>query len=398
MVGWTQRVITGCFMVSRNSLARQNVIQLDPGLRNAQVVEFENRLGEKVVGQERAVGKIAEIYQVYLANLSNPYKPLGNLLFLGPTGSGKTHIVESAAQILFGTSQAVLKIDCAEFQHTHEIAKLIGSPPGYLGHRETPPALSQEILDRYRSQVNDFSLVLFDEIEKASEALWKLLLGILDKATLTLGDNRKVDFSKSVIFMTSNLGAKEASQLIENSIGFAPVANRYGENGDLDQKIYRTALEAARKKFAPEFMNRIDSVVVFRTLKAIDYQKILDLELSSIQERVFQSTADKFFFRCTKDAKQFLLSEGIHPTFGARNLKRVLERKIVVPIANLLATSQLATGDFLTVDYDASRGKLIFFKEEKVTNRKGKVEELSEPKLNQVAMRAHQEKDNAVAA
>jgi ATP-dependent Clp protease ATP-binding subunit ClpB len=385
-------------MVSRNSLSRKKVTRLNPELRNARVAEFEDRLGKKVVGQERAVGKIAEIYQVYLANLSDPHRPLGTLLFLGPTGSGKTHVVESAAQIFFGTAQALLKIDCAEFQHTHEIAKLIGSPPGYLGHRETPPALTQQVLNQYRSQDNDFSLVLFDEIEKASEALWKLLLGILDKATLTLGDNRKVDFSKAIIFMTSNLGAKEMSHLFENSLGFAPVSSRHMENGDLDQKIYRTAFEAARKSFAPEFMNRIDSVVVFRTLKDTHFQEILELELSSIQERVFQGSAQPFSFCCTTDAKQYLLRQGIHSSFGARNLKRVLEREIVIPMANLLATGQLVTGDFLTVDYDGSRGRPIFFKEEKVPTRQSKLEGLSEPKLDQVAIAAHQDKDSAVAA
>ncbi len=143
--------------------------------------------------------------------MNPPGRPIGNFLFLGPTGSGKTRIVEATAEALLKNPRAVIKIDCAEFQHSHEIAKLIGSPPGYLGHRETHPLLSQEVLNQYHTDTIKLSFVLFDEIEKASDALWNLLLGILDKATLTLGDNRKVDFSRAMIFMTSNLGASEMS-------------------------------------------------------------------------------------------------------------------------------------------------------------------------------------------
>src|SRR5438093_5561361 len=253
-------------------------VLLDPEMRSAEVLDFERRLLGKIVGQDRAVRRIVNMYQIYLAGMAMPNRPIGNLLFLGPTGSGKTRIVEASAEILFGSPRAFIKIDCAEFQHTHEIAKLIGSPPGYLGHKETPPVLTQEVLDRHRNNRNDFSLVLFDEIEKASPALWRLLLGILDKATLTLGDNRKVDFSRTIIFMTSNLGAKELSQLLEGYIGFAPAATQEVERGDLDQKIYRTALEAAKRNFSREFMNRIDSVVVDGGLQQNNFQSILDLD------------------------------------------------------------------------------------------------------------------------
>src|SRR6266498_1359699 len=171
--------------------------------------EFEAKLSSRIVGQERAVRQTSDLYQVFLAGMNPPNQPVGTMLFLGPTGSGKTRVVEAAAEVLFGDPNAVVKIDCAEFQHSHEIAKLIGSPPGYLGHRETSPLLSQENLDRFKTEETPLSLVLFDEIEKASDALWNLLLGILDKGTLTLGDTRKVDFSRSMIFMTSNVGARE---------------------------------------------------------------------------------------------------------------------------------------------------------------------------------------------
>src|SRR4029453_16163958 len=196
-------------------------IVLDPTIKSPEAQDFERKLFAKVVGQERAVRRISSLYQIYLSGMASPGRPIGNLLFLGPTGSGKTRVVEAAAEILFGDFNAVIKIDCAEFQHSHEIAKLVGSPPGYLGHRETSPLLTQENLDRFQTEDTPLSLVLFDEIEKASDALWRLMLGILDKATLTLGDNRRVDFSRSLIIMTSNLGAREMSELMEGRIGFA---------------------------------------------------------------------------------------------------------------------------------------------------------------------------------
>jgi ATP-dependent Clp protease ATP-binding subunit ClpA len=296
--------------------------------------------------------------------MQNPGRPIGTMLFLGPTGSGKTRVVEAAAEVLFSDTNAVVKIDCAEFQHSHEIAKLIGSPPGYLGHRETAPMLTQENLDKYHTETDKLTFVLFDEIEKASDALWQLLLGILDKATLTLGDNRKVDFSHCMIFLTSNLGAKEMSELITGSIGFAPARGKGMMEDDVDQKIYRTASEAAKRKFSPEFMNRIDKVVVFRSLKEHHLRQILELELAQVQNRIMKGTGEKFVFKCTDEAKKFLLDEGIDFKYGARHLKRSIERFLVYPISNLVATEQVATGDLVLIDYDGATGKLVFTKEE----------------------------------
>jgi ATP-dependent Clp protease ATP-binding subunit ClpA len=286
-----------------------------------------------------------------------------NLLFLGPTGSGKTRLVEATAEVLFGDARAVVKVDCAEFQHSHEIAKLIGSPPGYLGHRETPPLITQETLDQRHTEKLKLSLVLFDEIEKASDALWQLLLGILDKGTLTLGDNRRVDFSRSMIFLTSNLGSHEVMNLMNGGLGFA--SSRADEDEELDQKIYRTATEAARRKFSPEFMNRIDKVIVFRALTREHLEKILDIELGRVQQRIINATeGHQFVFRCTPEARDFLLREGTDMKFGARHLKRSIERHLVSPLSNLLATGQISLGDLITVDFDMPVGKLIFLKEE----------------------------------
>lgn len=339
-------------------------VQLDPDRKSPRAQEFEEKLARLIVGQERAVRRIAGLYQIYLANMQNPGRPIGTFLFLGPTGSGKTRVVEAAAEVLFGDPNAVVKVDCAEFQHSHEIAKLIGSPPGYLGHRETSPMLTQENLDRYHTEQDKLTFVLFDEIEKASDALWQLLLGILDKATLTLGDNRRVDFSRTMIFMTSNLGAKEMSELITGSIGFAPAPGGGLGDTEVDQKIYRTALEAARRKFSPEFMNRIDKVVVFRSLREVHLKQILDLELQKVQDRIMGSAGAKFVFQCTDDAKQLLLDEGIDFKYGARHLKRAIERFLVYPLSNLVATDQVMTGDLVHVGLDPDDSKLTFAKEE----------------------------------
>jgi len=265
--------------------------------------------------------------------------------------------------VLFGDPRGIVKVDCAEFQHSHEIAKLIGSPPGYLGHRETQPIITQEVLDQHHSDKVKLSLVLFDEIEKASDALWQLLLGILDKGTLTLGDNRRVDFSRCMIFMTSNLGSHEVMNLMNGGLGFA--ATRSDMDEELDQKIYRAATEAARRKFSPEFMNRIDKVIVFRALTRENLETVLDIELARVQQRIINATDGRqFVFRCTPAARDFLLKEGTDIKFGARHLKRSIERHLVFPMSNLLATQQIQLGDLITVDFDAAMGKLTFARDD----------------------------------
>jgi len=356
-------------------IMKRNLVTLNPEAKSAKAKDFEEGLRARVVGQDRAVRSLTAVYQVFQAGMTSPARPLGTMLFLGPTGSGKTRVVEAAAEVLFGDPNAIIKIDCAEFQHSHEIAKLIGSPPGYLGHRETPPMLKQENIDRFRTVENPFTLVLFDEIEKASDSLWQLLLGVLDKATLTLGDNSRVDFSQTMIFMTSNLGAKEMSELITGSVGFAPARSLNLVETDLDQKIYRTAQDAARKKFSPEFMNRIDKVVVFRSLKHAELRQILDIELRQVQRRIDEGAGERFLFVLTEEAKEFILSEGIEYRYGARHLKRAIERFLVNPIANLAATHQVRLGDVLVVDFDKESSKLVFFRDDAEASRAAAVAE-----------------------
>ena len=334
---------------------------LDPSRRSSDAQDFDNSLRRKIVGQDDAIEKVTEIYQMFLAGLNPPGRPVGNLLFLGPTGSGKTRVVEAVAEALFGDPRAIVKIDCAEFQHSHEIAKLIGSPPGYLGHRETHPLLTQEALNQWHTDRLKLSLLLFDEIEKASDALWQLLLGILDKATLTLGDNRRVDLSQCLIILTSNLGAGEMNELLNGHMGFAQPQTVI--DGKIDSKMNRTATDAARRKFSPEFMNRIDKIVVFKTLRPEHLEKILDIELGLVQQRILQTTGNnQFVFSCTPRVKSLLLEEGTDPKYGARHLKRSIEKNLVFPLANLVATAQIKLGDFIRVDLN-DEGVMTFVKE-----------------------------------
>jgi ATP-dependent Clp protease ATP-binding subunit ClpA len=336
---------------------------LDPTRTGTQAEDLENQLRHFVVGQEEAIHEIVRAYQTHLAGLSPAGRPVGNFLFLGPTGSGKTRIVEATAQSLLKSSRAVIKIDCAEFQHSHEIAKLIGSPPGYLGHRETHAVLSQEVLNQHHTDKTKLSFVLFDEIEKASDALWNLLLGILDKAVLTLGDNRKVDFSSTMIFLTSNLGAAEMSSLVAPRLGFR-VPSRVDSAAKVRAQISRTGIEAARRKFTPEFINRLDKIVVFKSLGHEELCRIVDIELEMVQQRIRTAAASKpFLVNVTDSARRFLLAEGTDPRYGARPLKRAIERLLVQPLSNLIATDQIHRGDCIRVSHSEGSPFLMFLRE-----------------------------------
>ncbi|HYL16933.1 MAG TPA: AAA family ATPase [Terriglobales bacterium] len=342
------------------------VCALDPTRHGEATREFEMFLRNRIVGQDAAIEAVTNMYQMVLVGMAAPDRPIGNLLFLGPTGSGKTYVVEVVAEALFGNPHSFIKVDCAEFQQPHEIAKLIGSPPGYIGHKETPPMLSQEALAQWHTDKLKLSLVLFDEVEKASEALWQLLLGILDRAALTLGDNRHVDLSQCMIFMTSNLGATEMSHLAQGGMGFAVRAAI--EDASLDEKIAGIATEAARRKFSPEFMNRLDKVVVFNTLRPEHLEKILELELAKVQQRITQAAGQSHFtFRCSPEVKRWLLQEGTDARYGARHLKRVIERNIVYALANLVATNQVAAGD--CIDVGLQSDGLAFSKAETVVSQ-----------------------------
>jgi ATP-dependent Clp protease ATP-binding subunit ClpA len=315
------------------------------------------QLAASVAGQETATQALVDMVEAYRAGIGDKTRPAGNALFLGPTGCGKTHTIEALASALFGTSRACIKVDCAEFAHSHEIAKLIGSPPGYLGHRETSPMLTQEALDRFHTDGLKLSILLFDEIEKASDTLWSLLLGIMDKASLTLGDNRVVNFSKVIIVLTSNVGAREMSN---RGIGFLDPTE---ERDDIRRE--KIAISAAKSKFLPELMNRIERVVVFKTLTQLEIQQVLEIELKELEFRLFAASSpltlesdDKFSrivmprfkLAVSPSAKKTLLSEGYSIEYGARALKRVIDTRIQKPIAKLLISGQITAGDTLIID------------------------------------------------
>src|SRR6202140_126809 len=338
-----------------------SILPLDPSKRSTGTMDFETSLRSRIVGQEEGVQALVELYQVFCAGLNSPGRPVGNLLLLGPTGSGKTRIVEAAAEILFGDARAMIKVDCAEFQHSHEIAKLIGSPPGYLGHRETHPLITHSDLAKSHTEKLKLSFLLFDEIEKASDSLWQLLLGMLDKATLTLGDNRKVDLSQTVIFLTSNLGGGEITEMMHGGLGFVQPQDK--PIAGLEKKVERTAMEAARRKFSPEFMNRLDKVVVFHPLQREQLEEVLQIELGNVQRRVLETAKGQFLFRVTGAGRDFLLKEGTDQRYGARHLKRAIERHVVYPLANLLATEQVHLGDLVCIDWDREHMQLTFIRE-----------------------------------
>ena len=331
---------------------------LDLGRKSPKARHFADQLGARIVGQERAVRALSGLYEIFLAGMNPPRRPVGTLLFLGPTGSGKTRVAEAAADVLFGDPCALIKIDCAEFQHSHEIARLIGPPPGYVGHKETAPVFSQENLNRHHTADTRLTIVVFDEIEKASEALWQLLLGILDRATLTLGDNRVVDFSRTIIIMTSNLGAHEMSDVVSGGLGFAPSRSVDGDR--LNRAVQRAGLEAARRRFSPEFMNRIDKSIVFQSLTQSDLRRILDLELQMVQTRLLGAKGVRFRFQCTDEVKAFLVTEGSDAKYGARHLKRAIERHLVLPLSTIVATEQLNPGDMVHVELDEGSDELLF--------------------------------------
>src|SRR5690242_6385880 len=243
-------------------------------------------LSQKVVGQPNATRVIVPYIQMFQAGLAPEGRPVGVFLLLGPTGTGKTKTVEALAEVLHGSEKNVLKVDCGEFQMEHEVAKLIGAPPGYLGHRETQPMLTQQKLNAVTSEKCGLSLVLFDEIEKAAPSMTRLLLGVLDKGILRLGDNSTVNFEKSLVFLTSNLGAREMMKEINPDFGFQSAGTKDRPAGDLTSKLQAIALVAVRKRFSPEFVNRIDCVITYQPLTQESLAAILDHQIDDLQNHV----------------------------------------------------------------------------------------------------------------
>ena len=306
-------------------------------------------LSQKVVGQPTATRVIVPYIQMFQAGLAPEGRPVGVFLLLGPTGTGKTKTVEALAEVLHGSEKNVLKVDCGEFQMEHEVAKLIGAPPGYLGHRETQPMLTQQKLNAVTSEKCSLSLVLFDEIEKAAPSMTRLLLGVLDKGILRLGDNSSVNFEKSLVFLTSNLGAREMMREINPDFGFQSVKGM--ERSDLTSKLQNIALVAVRKRFSPEFVNRIDCIITYQPLTPESLSAILDQHIMDLQNHVNTRLGTRSFgLEVPPESRKFLLDKGTSPEYGARELNRTIHRHLTQPLATLVATNQVNPGARVRVE------------------------------------------------
>lgn len=314
-------------------------------------------LSQKVIGQPAAMKYIVPYIEMFQAGLSPEGRPVGVFLLLGPTGTGKTKTVEALAEVMHGSEKNVLKVDCGEYQMEHEVAKLIGAPPGYLGHRETQPLLTQQKLNAVTSEKCNLSIVLFDEIEKAAPSMTRLLLGILDRAILRLGDNTTVNFENSLIFLTSNLGAREMTRELNPEWGFQSAV--MPDRGEVTSRLESIALGATRKKFSPEFVNRIDAVITYHPLDQESLATILDQQISELQRHVNTRLGDRYFnIEVPFEARQFLLKKGTSPEYGARELKRTIHRYLTQPLATLVAQGKIEPGARVRVDSDEEQDKL----------------------------------------
>ncbi len=312
-----------------------------------------DQLSDRVVGQSKAMMQIVPYVEMYQAGLAPENRPAGVFLLLGPTGTGKTRTVEALAEVLHGSARNLLRIDCGEFQMEHEVAKLIGAPPGYLGHRETTPMLTQQKLTSATSESSSLALVLFDEIEKAAPSMTRLLLGVLDKAALRLGDNTSVNFERTLIFMTSNLGAGEMRKEIAPDFGFGSMA---GARSASTKKLEAIGMQAVRRRFSPEFVNRVDAVLTYRPLDRASLKMIVDQQIEDLERHIERRLMDRAFeLEVSASAREFLLERGTSVEYGARELKRTILRCVTQPLAAMVAREEIEPGALVRVDVDGGQ-------------------------------------------
>jgi ATP-dependent Clp protease ATP-binding subunit ClpA len=310
--------------------------------------ELDTQWKSKIIGQNHAIEKVIPYVVRALADLTPENRPIGNFFLLGPSGVGKTRTAETLAEVLHGSEKNVLRIDCGEFQMEHEVAKLIGAPPGYLGHRETSPLLSQQKLNSINSTTCPISIVLFDEIEKASSSMWRILLGILDNGTLKLGDNSTVTFNKSIIFMTSNLGTADIEKLLNPQFGFNTGNNEETSTSHL-HIMEKVGKNAVKRRFPSEFQNRIDEIISYYPLESSTLKKIAALELEKTQTFITNKLQRRTFYLKYDDSViDFVTKHGTNKEYGARELKRTITRHLINPLADLYIEGEISPLSFVT--------------------------------------------------
>ena len=315
-------------------------------------------LSQRLIGQPAAIAALVPFVEMYRARLTPEGRPAGVFLLLGPTGTGKTKTVEALADVLHGSPKKLLKVDGGEYQMEHEVAKLLGAPPGYLGHRETQPLLTQQKLSAAASETCDLSIVLFDEIEKAAPSLVRLLLGVLDKGTLRLGDSTLVNFDKTMIFMTTNLGAKDMSHELRPEFGFDAIVPR--SDAKRDRKLDRIGRSAVRKNFSPEFINRIDAVVTYQPLDSKALEAILRQQIDDLQAHIERRLGDEAFrIEVPARSRKFLLERGASAEYGARELKRTVHSYLIQPLASLVAGGEIQPGAYVRAELAQCKDKLV---------------------------------------
>jgi CheY-like chemotaxis protein len=324
-------------------------------------------LESKIVGQRSALATIVPSIHLHRSGLAPTDRPVGAFLLLGPTGTGKTRTVEAIAEVLHGHRDAVLRVDCGEFQSDHEIAKLIGAPPGYVGHLDSKPRLTSQSVEEVRSPRCDLALVLFDEVEKAAPSLSQLLLSILDRGKLRLGSGEEVDFTRTLIFFTSNLGAREMMDAIRPTMGFDAGRERSPE--DLKERLEGIGLRAVQKHFPPEFVNRLDGIVTYRPLDPSSVVAILEHHIAELKEHVHSRLgARSFDLEIAPAARYFMIDKGTSLEYGARELRRVIHKHLTQPLAVKVANGFIKAGASVTVDLaDGGEGLVFRVREEDVS-------------------------------
>lgn len=343
-------------------------------------------LRARVLGQSQATEALISSLSRLLSGLRDPSRPLLTALLLGPTGVGKTETARALAHGLFGDERAMVRINCEELAHSHELAKLLGSPPGYVG-QEIEPLLSQARLDaahlemreggaagrslaEHVSALNDgepISIVLFDEIEKAHPVIWSSLLGILENGSLTLGDNRTVDFTRSIVLMTSNIGSREMGELLDppHTVGFTFGAAQAA--ADRSRGLHSAVESAARSHFPLEFLNRFDEKLVYQPLDRKALEKIFDKFLDEIHQRALYRANTPLLLRISPEARDWILDQGTDPALGARPLRRVMERQIIGPLSRLIASRQIDAGDVIEIARED--GQLAFYRRQRESQK-----------------------------